>query len=677
VIDVQEHWYDDDPRVGPADVKTALKEVEYFFLGNGRIQAAVQWGRGGEGTLLGLLVMDPEFLGKKRDALTMDPSDGLAGTTLEILDEAGRAFRPKRGRVEVAWGEREGLPAVRAEWEGAGIRVAESFFIPDRDKPELAREVKLANRSGRAAEARIRTRVREETVEKAVRLEAGEERPLVFVYRLDPASRRVALRVREGPEVSEAARVHGRTLASASFGHPLLDHFFRAAESQLPAAVSRSGRVDGSIWQYNREWLRDQSVVAEALAVVGERGPARTMFDRLFAKFVTEDGDTVDSSEKRNPDEVELDQGGFLLQAFRNYVFWTGEADLLLKHWDKVVVAAEFPLRPVFRHEPSGLLANRREFWERHRVHGIEPGLELVHQVYESAGLSAAASLARMAGRGDKAAFWEGEAARLKRATLEDPVFRLAGDGGFIKRRGLDGRIQERIAAWPEANLPAGVPLVTEKEHFLNPDTSAALPIVLEFVPPDSPLAGLTMTSLETLWNQAWTGGGYGRYHFTSEPDSAGPWPFPSIFVARAAVEAGDFEKVWRVLEWLGTLPGAKAGAWFEFYGNRIAPPFPQVGIIPWTWAEMVLLLVRHILGLRPDEEGILIRPRLLPGMGRVEASFPVRDGRVELDLQGGDGSNRWTFAASGEVLGETDRGVRLKYPSGTVRVSAVSRSVG
>lgn len=50
-IDVKEHVYDDDPRRGHADVRTRLKEGSYFFLGNGRIQAAVQYSPSGEGSL--------------------------------------------------------------------------------------------------------------------------------------------------------------------------------------------------------------------------------------------------------------------------------------------------------------------------------------------------------------------------------------------------------------------------------------------------------------------------------------------------------------------------------------------------------------------------------------------------------------------------------------------------
>ena len=72
MINVKEHIYHDDPNVGPPDVRTELKNVDYYFLGNGLIQAAVQAAPAGDGTPVGLLIMDPERLRKKRDALTMD-----------------------------------------------------------------------------------------------------------------------------------------------------------------------------------------------------------------------------------------------------------------------------------------------------------------------------------------------------------------------------------------------------------------------------------------------------------------------------------------------------------------------------------------------------------------------------------------------------------------------------
>jgi len=77
MIDVKEHYYHDDPKQGHPDVRTRLKDACYFFLGNGHIQAAVQIAPSGEGTPLGLLIMNPDRLGKKRDVLTMNPETGL------------------------------------------------------------------------------------------------------------------------------------------------------------------------------------------------------------------------------------------------------------------------------------------------------------------------------------------------------------------------------------------------------------------------------------------------------------------------------------------------------------------------------------------------------------------------------------------------------------------------
>jgi hypothetical protein len=81
-------------------------------------------------------------------------------------------------------------------------------------------------------------------------------------------------------------------------------------------------------------------------------------------------------------------------------------------------------------------------------------------------------------------------------------------------------------------------------------------------------------------------------------------------------------------------------GAWFEFYGQRFAPPFPQVGIIPWTWAELVLLFVHHILGVRPGARGVHIRPRLLAGLQHVEARLPVGAGWLDLSLHAAESAS-------------------------------------
>jgi hypothetical protein len=632
VIEAQEHFYQDDPLQGHPDVRTRLKDVSYFFLGNGLIQAAVQWAPSGEGSPVGLLVMDPEVLGKKRESLTMDQESGLEKTMARILVD-GAILGPEPGSVQVRWLAGAMVPTVEIAWDKTPWRVEERLSCPSLSRPALIRDITIENSSRTRMTAVFQTGVRDRLLCREIDLGPRGREKLAVEYRLDSLAREVDLGFIDGIEPEPDAAGRWERLASISFGSDSLDHFFTAAKCQLSAVVSRSGRVDGSLWQYNREWVRDQAMLAAALCILGEFETARLMLDRLLIEFVTQEGDTVDSSRLRDPDEVELDQNGFLLTALEDYVRWTGDRDLVKKHWSKVIALAEFPLKGAFRHAASGLLANGREFWERHRVHGIAWGMEMAHQMYASLGLTAAAALAGLIGRDEKSASWKVEAARLKIGMLQNEKYGLVDKGRLIKRRGIDGSVQETIEALPEALLPPTVPLTAKGNHYLNPDTSVALPIALGFVAGDSPLAARTMGSLEPLWNQAWTGGGYGRYHVSSEPDSPGAWPFASLFVARACVEAGDVVRAARILRWLGTLPGAAAGSWFEFYGERLAPPFPQVGLTPWTWAEMTFLLVHHILGLRPGHDHIRVRPRFLPDMGPVQASFPFRRGRLSLEV--------------------------------------------
>jgi hypothetical protein len=367
--------------------------------------------------------------------------------------------------------------------------------------------------------------------------------------------------------------------------------------------------------------------------MAGDRESAACLLDRLLREFITPEGGAMDSSEVRGPDEAELDQNGVLLHALEQYVRWTGDVSILTAHWPRIEAAAEYPLRGEFMHRDSGLLVTSREFWERHRIHGIEPGLELVHQVFVSIGLRAAARLAVRMRQPELAARWASHAERLRTAALSHPRFGFVRDGALVKRVNLDGTVQDRIAPRADSMMPSGVPLRRPGDHWLNPDTCVTLPIATRFISPDAPLARRTLDSVEALWNQEWDHGGYGRYHASSEPDSPGGWPFASIFVARAAVEAGLPDRAWRVLRWLDRAAGAPAGSWFEFYGPRVSPPYPQVGIIPWTWSEMLSLLVEHILGVRLEAEGLAVRPRLLPGLDHASGRMPYGAGTLAVDV--------------------------------------------
>ena len=638
MVDVAEHVYHDDPTVGHPDVRTRLAGVSYFFVGNGLIQAAVQHAPEGEGTLLGLLIMNPEQLGKKRDSLTMSGESGLEATVVRLAIHAIELV-PLPATLHVSWLSDAAVPTVEARWGGYGLAVIERFFCPGAGVARLVREIAIVNTGQVARRVTLRLGIPDALVEERVALNPQVRTRLWLSYELDATNNSVSMHVsRRDPNETFAAGTPA-TRMTLTCHHRVLDRLFEASRCQLPAVISARGRLDGSIWQYNREWVRDQAVIALALTMLGHRSLAATMLQRLLEEFVTPEGATLDSSEVRGRDDVELDQNGILLNVLEQYVNWTGDLDLVARAWPKISALAAYPLRDEFRHEASGLLSGCREYWERHAAHGIEPGLELVYQLFVSLGLSSAASLARRVGRPVEAERWDDASQALRTAFLSHPVYALCDDGRFVKRRNLDGRVQTHIAARSDAGLPDGVPLSSPGPHLLDPDTCSVLPIVFGAVDPAGPIARATLSHVEQLWNQAWNDGGYGRYHVSSEPDSPGAWPFASVFVARAAVEAGTSEPAWRVLRWLHDIPGSNPASWFEFYGPRIAPPFPQVGIIPWTWAEVILLFVHHILGVRPQDDGIHVRPKLLSGLTHVEARLPIRDGWLDLDLHADAGA--------------------------------------
>jgi len=662
MINVEEHVYADDPLDGHPDVRTRLTDASYFFVGNGLIQAAVQIAPAGEGTPLGLIIMDPEALAPKRAALTFDPMSGFENTLMRFrLDVQDAEIRP--GLVKPEWYFGYGVPAVRVAWSAGELSVTEIFFCPDLDHAHLIREVRVEHLRGSPVALHFVTGVRGRGIGGEIVLPTGQEGRVQLRYALESDPRTVTVVPVYGVAPSEDARRYWQGTADISFGAPRLDRYYAASRFQLPAVVSRAGRVDAGIWQYNREWVRDNAFMAIGLTLSGHHDLAGRLLRRLLTEFVTDEGGCIDSSERRDPEDVELDQNGTLLHALKSYVVWSGDHAIVRENWDRIKKTAEYPLAPIFRHPPSGMLCNARDYWERHRAHGIEPGLELMYQVFPAIGLDAAAGLARLIGREAEAATWEAEARRLRRAVLHHPEFALVDDRGFVKRRHADGPVQETVMPREDAGLPLGVPLASRSDHRLDPDTATALPVALGFVPPDSEVAVATLNRLESLWNQGWDGGGYGRYHLSSEPDSPGPWPFASLFLARAWLENGDFEKVERILAWLDSIPGSVSGAWFETYGPRIAPPYAQVGITPWTWSEMIVLFVHHMLGLRPEANHLRVRPRLLPGLEHVTATVPLRGHAIRLDLRRAARDAPTTFETNVKGSEPAPGEIHLPYP--------------
>ena len=282
------------------------------------------------------------------------------------------------------------------------------------------------------------------------------------------------------------------------------------------------------------------------------------------------------------------------------------------------------------------MLSGCREFWERHAAHGIEPGLET--------GLPAvrvARPRERGAPRGPRgpdgrvvALGGEGRASCATRC-WRTRVYALHDARGFIKRRLLDGAVQESIVAQtPDAGC---------RPASRSPPTALTCSIRTRaaFCRSCSALvdAARARRRGRRSTGRARSGTRRGQRRLRPLPRQLGARLARRMAVRLDLRRAGAGRggrlgaRVARSCAGSATTDGSASGAWFEFNGPRLAPPFPQVGIIPWTWAELILLFVHHVLGVRPGADGIRVRPRLLPGMRGVDARIPVRDGWLSLEL--------------------------------------------
>jgi len=673
-MEAEEHFYYDDPKVGHPDVKTDLKDVNYYFLGNSLITAVVQVCTSGEGTPLGLLIMNPEKFRPKRSCLSLHSETGLEKTMVKI---EGKDFSisPKASTIEACWEEVENVPIVKTRWGNSLLEITEQFFCPDRENPKIIRKVQIKNSLNEDVTVLVETGFPNNKLQETLEIPSQVAKEIIFEYSIKGTDEDQTVKIKKIPEITlqETAKKYWQSTATCQYDSDILNHLFNTAKYQLQSNISKNGIQDASIWQYNLEWVRDQSMVLIGLIISGQFELAKIMLGRIFTNFVTDDGDTVDSSQVRPHEEVELDQNGELILALRFYVDWTGDLSILKKHWEKVKAAANFPLKEVFRHPETFLFHNIREFWERHALHGITDGMELMYQFYVSFGLESAAYLANLLNKNEEAKSWEKAAKKIREAMLHDSKYALIEDGQFIKRRQVDGKIQEEAIIEKDSNLPQGIPLTLDYPHYLNPDSSSVLPIAWEYIDPKSELAVKTLEDVEQLWNQTWDYGGYSRYNVTSEADSPGPWPFGSLFITRAYFENGNDEKVWRMINWLSEIPGAKSGATFEFCGEKYpVPPCPQVGIVPWNLAEILILFVHHFLGIRPTQNKLRIRPRLLDGLKEGRAQIRLRDIWIELELEKSKDDKKIGFWVKDQFYPFDENGFEIDIAESDLKIKAI-----
>ena len=68
-----------------------------------------------------------------------------------------------------------------------------------------------------------------------------------------------------------------------------------------------------------------------------------------------------------------------------------------------------------------------------------------------------------------------------------------------------------------------------------------------------------------------------------------------------------------------------------------------------WNWAELIILYVQHILGVRPGEHGLEVRPRLPKPLKSASARLTFRGQTLGLKVaRGGD----FRVTVNGKSLG-------------------------
>ena len=650
------------------DFRTNNPGVEYYLVGNGQILAAIQTAPTAEaGTHCGLLFMSSEHFARKMSTYLFHPERGLQNTRFTAVID-GKGYTPEYGKSKVRWEFPDRVPTIVIEWEAGSCTIREELMCPIEDAA-LVRTVTIQNTSSVAVnvsgvillypnlmffddyhvdrERGTLTARGYETMEmfclgeatpgdrhlnvKFGEIPAGSKKSSSVVLTLSVP--RAKFEKKGLPAMMRETKKYWGQRAVCETNHDGLNHLFKSAVRGLRAAVARSGKMDAGIWQYNFEWVRDQSMITIGSVLSGHTDVAEISLRRILDRSIDEEGRARDASRQRPAETAELDQNGQLLYALWTHWVWTGDQSIVKHYWPKIRAVANYVLKPEFLDPATGLVKNSREFWERDTAFGVKEGYEHTYQVWNIVGLQAAVDLARQMKDTASAKKWLEASSKMKNSFLNHPKYSFVDEGMFIKRRLINGDVQKTFEPPNRKSMAPGVPLNVEKVSYCDPDSGNVYPIILGLIDPRNPVSTKTLESMELLWNQRWTTGGYARYNVTSEPDSPGAWPFPTMLIVRANFEACNDEKVWRGLNWLLKAPGGEAGAWFECYADRPVPPLPPLGIVPWTWAEIVMFVVHHLVGVRPSPNELVIHPRLLNGLRSVKTSLMVRGQTVNLTI--------------------------------------------
>ena len=702
-----------DPAAIPFLERSYFEGRDYYLLQSGRVRLIAQADKAQFGPAFTWMLFDSRNDGqmhRKRSAYNFEGGQGMADSSVEI--GLGGAFFTARGAaMETRWTTVDGIPAVEAKWWASGIQVTEQLFAL-KDKEAFVRRITLdpKNLAG-PDQALIRLALpgkgggvvrdgllckqqgaltmglgvagKDAAQTKAianyildigpVALEPGKPVTVdtLLVAQLEPdAAKRWKPTVADG----DATAIRGLDLAAAlketreswtkpstvSGGDAVLNSVFFNAAATLPGEIADNGQITGGPFEYAGVWARDSSNLLTGVVHAGHFELARSGLEYVLANLISDQGQTIVDNQIQAIQHEQLDQMGEIMQALKAYYDWTGDDSLLRKYRAKIIGMVELPLNPVLLDAATGMVHNNREYWER----TYSDAYELIYQSNVVYGLRAAAELAEPLGAQDRAAAWRAAADKMWTSTISDPKMKLVENGHLIKRREVNGNAFTGFG--PSAPFPrygAMDPARVEAYHKMNPDSSVVMSIALGVLDPKSDLAKATLDEMESIWNERWFTGGYGRYATSSEVCQIGPWPVSTATIMRAQHDAGMLGRSRRSLEWL-----AKAGPSGAYLEATPSLRDGSTGIVVWGTGEMTLFAVRHVLGARFDGHNLVLKPAPYPGTGTLKADLRYRSARLKLEIPG-PGPYKFAEVNGKRLKPEKDGSFRLPadFAGGTV----------
>ena len=645
---------------------------EYFVLRSGRAQVIFQVDRADLGPAFTHMLFDVENAGqseRKERAFNFDPEQGFTSSALRI-ELGGFAFTAFGEQTEAHWVNLDGVPAVEATWWAGGVKVTERILALagaeayvetiQLDGSALAGDdavnIKLCLPRG---QFRAIGTVLVQNSEKygcglavmgdaKARVDEAEGSLSIGPVAVGPRSKTSVevLRFFQIPSRgADALFAQGRSLLSGiehqrqntkaawdatsaiMIPDKTLQDIFEKARFGLPGMIADHGTMNAGIFQYGRQWVRDTSNSALGALHAGHFELARAALARVLTDLVSDQGATAIAGQYDQPDQEELDQMGELLHVLKSYRDWTGDESLVRDHRAKLLALIERPLQPIFRDE-TGMVHNRREFWER----TFDDAYELIYQAYLVRGLRDAAELAPLLDAEDRVERWTKEANRTLQALLSHPTRALVADGHLIKRRNVTGEIADLFPT----GLGESPDVPFRSERNTSPQSrclGGATDCSGISRSPVSPLPGRPSTTSSSSGASVGLGEGTSATTQVRRRIRRGRGPLPVVLsCARCTTRVCMRSR--RVLEWLDSVQGGRTGFWFEEI-PVLRSNTKFCGIIPWTSGEIALFTVRHVLGIRFEGSRVVIRPALYPQSPPVSADLRFRKGRLRLRIEG------------------------------------------